>query len=113
MHELAVTQSMFDLVMEEFKKVDAKKVGRINIVVGEMTGVVGDSIQFYFNFLSQGTPAEGALISVQQKPPEARCRKCGKTFKLGDFDWTCSNCRGDELEIIGGNELYLESIEVD
>jgi hydrogenase nickel incorporation protein HypA/HybF len=113
MHELAVTQSMFDLVMKEFKKVNATKVGRINIVVGEMTGIVGDSVQFYFNFLSEGTPAEGALVSVKKKPPKARCRKCGKSFKLENFNWTCSKCQGDELEITGGNELYLESIEVD
>ena len=53
MHELAITQSMFELVLEQAEKAKAKKVDKINLVIGEMTGVVGDCVQFYFNFLSQ------------------------------------------------------------
>ncbi|GAI95109.1 unnamed protein product, partial [marine sediment metagenome] len=55
MHELAITQSMFDLVLEQAKKAGAKKVGKINLVIGGMTGVVGDCVQFYFDFISKGT----------------------------------------------------------
>jgi len=40
MHELAITQSMFDLVLAQAKKAGAKKVGKINLVIGEMTGVL-------------------------------------------------------------------------
>ena len=113
MHELAITQSMFDLVLEEAHKAGAKKVGKINLVIGEMTGVVGESVQFYFNFLSKETIAEKATLTFRMMPPEVKCRDCGKTSKLKEHDWTCPHCQSIRLEIIAGQELFVESIEVE
>jgi len=113
MHELAITQSMLDVVLEQAEKAEAKKVGKINLIIGEMTGVVEECVQFYFNFLSQGTLAEEATLSFTMVPPKARCRDCGETFELKEFDWTCPYCQGNSLEIIAGKELFVESIEVE
>ncbi len=113
MHELAITQSMFDLVLEQARKARAKKVGKINLVIGEMTGVVGDCVQFYFDFISKGTLAEGATLSLAMIPPKARCQGCDKLFDLKEFDWTCPHCGGNSLQIVAGKELFVESIEVE
>ena len=104
---------MFDLVMEHAEKAEAKKVGKINLVIGEMTGVVGECVQFYFPFLSKGTIAEGATLSFTMVPAMARCRDCDKTFELKEFDWTCPYCQGKDLGIAAGEELFVESIEVE
>jgi len=113
MHELAITQSMLDLVLEQAGEIGAKEVGRINLVIGEMCGVVDECVQFYFNFLSKGTIAEGAALSFTMVPTAVRCRGCNKSFELKEFDWTCPYCRGNSLEIIAGKELFVESIEVE
>jgi len=113
MHELAITQSMLDLVLEQAEKVEAKEVGRINLVIGEMTGVVEDCVQFYFNFLSQGTIAEGAALSFKMIPVRAQCQGCNKLFELKGFDWTCPDCGGNSWQIVAGKELFVESIEVE
>ena len=113
MHELAITQSMLDLVLEQTEKAGAKEVGKINLVIGEMTGVVGDCVQFYFDFLSRGTPAEGAALSFTMVPTTARCRVCDRLFELKEFDWTCPYCQSNNMEIVAGKELFVESIEVE
>ncbi|MFC1907783.1 hydrogenase maturation nickel metallochaperone HypA [Chloroflexota bacterium] len=113
MHELAITQSMFDLVLEQAEKAKAKKVEKINLVIGEMTGVIDECIQFYFNFLSQDTIAEGATLGFTMVSTRARCQGCDKLFELKEFDWTCPYCQGNNLEIIAGKELFVESIEVE
>ena len=113
MHELSITQSMFELVLEQAEKAGARKVEKINLVIGEMTGVVGESVEFYFDFLSQGSLAEGATISFKTTPPKAQCRDCGKSFELKEFEWTCPYCQGNDMEIIAGKELFVESIEVE
>ena len=113
MHELAITQSMLEVVLEQAETAGAKEVGKINLVIGEMCGIVEESVQFYFNFLSQGTPAEGAALSFTMVPTMARCRDCGKTFELGEFDWACPYCDQNGLEITAGKELRIESIEVE
>ena len=112
MHELAITQSMLDIVLEQAEKAEAKKVERINLVIGEMTGVVKECVQFYVDFLSKGTIAEGADLSFTMIPSTARCQSCGKQFELKEFDWTCPYCQGQGVEIIAGKELFVESIEV-
>ena len=113
MHELAITQSMLDLVLEQARKVEAREVKRINLVIGEMSGFVGECVQFYFDFISKGTIAERAALSFKTIPTTARCRSCGKLFELKEFDWTCPDCQGNSMEIISGKELFVESIEVE
>jgi len=113
MHELAITQSMLDLVLKQAGEAEAGKVGKISLVIGEMTGVVGRCVQFYFDFLSKGTPAEGAALNFKVIPTTAKCHNCGQEFELGEFDWTCPHCKGNNIEIVGGKELFVESIEVE
>ena len=113
MHELAITQSMFDIVLKQAEQVNAKKINKINLVIGEMTGVVSESVQFYLDFLTKDSMAEGAVVSVKMVPPKAQCRNCNRIFELKEFDWTCPNCKGNSVEVIAGKELFVESIEVD
>jgi len=113
MHELAITQNIFDLTLEQARQAGARRVGKINLVIGEMTGVVSDCVRFYFGFISRGTMAEGATLSFVMVPPKAKCRDCNKLFKLKEFDWTCPHCGGSRLQIVAGEELFVESIEVE
>ena len=113
MHELSITQSMLDLVLEQAEKAGAKEVGRINLVIGEMSGVVEECVEFYFGFLSKGTLAERATLSFTMISPKARCRNCDKLFELKEFDWACPYCQGNNMEIVAGKELLVESIEVE
>ena len=113
MHELAVTQSMLDLVLSEAKRAGAAKVERINLVIGQMSGVVGESVEFYFRLLSEGTIADGAALCFTNTQTQARCRDCGTIFAVEESQWLCPGCRSVSLEITGGNELAVESIEVE
>ena len=113
MHELGITKNMLDLVIDEAEKAEARQVGKITLVIGEMTGVVADSVQFYFDFLSKGTPAEGATLLFTMVPIKAQCRGCSKFFETKELDWICPYCGNNSLEIIAGKELFVESIEVE
>lgn len=113
MHEMAITRSMVDLVLEEAAKSSGSKVTMINIVLGEMSGVVDRCVQFYFDYMSRDTPAEGAELCFCKVANQARCRKCDNVFSPRDIFWSCDKCGSMEIEITAGNELYIESIEVE
>jgi len=113
MHEMAVTQSMVDLVLDEAKKGGASKVKKINLVLGELSGVVGDCVQFYFGLMSKDTIAEGAVISFSTVVPQARCRQCARVFEVKESNWICPECNSINIELVAGNELFVESIEVE
>ncbi|RLC87318.1 MAG: hydrogenase maturation nickel metallochaperone HypA [Chloroflexi bacterium] len=113
MHELAVTQSMLDLALEYAGRAGAQRITRINLVVGELSGIVDDCVQFYFDFVSKGTLAEGAQLAFERQPARLRCRACGHEFTLQDGNWACPVCQAQGGEIIAGREFYMESIEVE
>jgi len=113
MHELSITQSMMDIVLGQAKAAEAKKVTRINIVLGEMSGVVSDCVQFYFDFLKKGNAAEDAVLNFKLVPVELKCRECQTIFNPNGSAWVCPNCHSNGLEVVKGQESYVESIEVE
>jgi hydrogenase nickel incorporation protein HypA/HybF len=112
-HELAITQNILDIVLDEAKKAQADKVTRINLVIGELSGVVSDCVLFYFDFLKKGNAAEEATIDFRAVPVELRCRDCQTDFKpQKDASWACPNCQSTNFDLVSGRECYVESIEV-
>ena len=112
MHEMAVTRSMLDLVLKKAGEAKAGKVVQVDIVLGNMTGVVDNCVQAYFEIMSKDTPAEGAVLSFNNIPARARCRKCDHDFSP-EHHWSCPECQAFDVEITAGKELYIESIEVE
>ena len=113
MHELSITQSIVDVISKKSQEGQVSRITQVNLVIGELSGFVPDCIKFYFDSLSKDTIAEGAVLNFQLIPARLRCRGCSITFSPQDSDWTCPECHSLSLEIIGGRELYIESMEVE
>ena len=113
MHELPITQSMLEIISNKCKEVQASKVTQISLVVGELSGAVPDCIEFYFDSLSKETVAEDAVLDIKSTTAQLRCRTCSTTFSPQNSQWACPKCQSLSIEIVGGRELYIESIEVE
>jgi len=112
MHELSITQNILSIVLEQAKVAKANKITKINLTIGELSGVVNECVQFYFDIISKDTIAAEASLSFERPPTKLRCRNCAATFSPDDLDWTCPNCREQKVEIVSGRQCYVESIEV-
>jgi hydrogenase nickel incorporation protein HypA/HybF len=112
MHELSITQNVLNIAVEHANRAGAQRITAINLVVGQLTGFVDDSIQFYFDMLSPETIAAGAKLVIRRVPAELRCRACGEVFALGDHNWACPKCSALGGEVLRGREFLIESIEV-
>jgi len=113
MHELSVTQSILDIALAHAERAGARRVRRINLAVGALSGIVGESVQFYFDFVGRDTPAEGAELVFRHIPARFRCKACGGEYEPDGSDWTCPLCQELWPEAVGGRELLVESIEVE
>jgi hydrogenase nickel incorporation protein HypA/HybF len=113
LHEFSITQSILSIALEKANTVNASRVSKINLVIGELSGVVDECVQFYFDFLSKDTLAAQANLSFQHRPIQLRCRNCANIFSPDSLDWTCPNCQAQTTEIVSGRECYVESIEVE
>ena len=113
MHEYSITESMLSLAVAKAGEAEASRISRINLVIGELSGVVDECVQFYFDFLSKDTIAAGAGLSFERRPTKLRCRHCEAVFLPGSNGWACPDCRAVQVEIVSGRECYMESIEVE
>jgi hydrogenase nickel incorporation protein HypA/HybF len=113
MHEASITESMLSLALEKAKEAKAKKITSISLVVGELSSVAPDCVQFYFDIISKNTLADGAKLNFETKPTQVRCRRCDIVFTPVDHKWVCPQCHEISVEIASGQECYMESIEVE
>lgn len=114
MHELPATQGMLDVALDAARKAGADRVLAIDLVVGDLTSFVDDSIQFYFDIISRDTPAAGAELRFTREPAEGRCGDCGHAFPVKPpMPRTCPACESLALRVEGGQDFYVDSIEVD
>ncbi len=110
MHELSVTRSVLEIVLSA---AGSAQVRRVDLEIGELTGVVDEYLVRYFALLAQGTVAEGADIRVERRWPEARCLDCGKLWKVRPpLPRCCDTCQG-AVRFSGGDQLEVLRIEVD
>lgn len=109
MHELAITQNIIDIAVSQAQD---RKITGINLVIGELSSVVEDSIRFCFDVISKETPAEGATIAIVRVRAVLRCVSCGHEFGM-ETAGVCPACGKRGGEIAAGKEFYMESIEVE
>ena len=112
MHELSVTESMLGVVLRHAQSNNATKVTAINMVLGDMSTVMEESVRFYFEIIAKDTIAEGAELNFRRTKLIGRCGKCGKEWEVEEYNFLCPACEGDETEIISGREFQVESIEI-
>ena len=104
---------MLQLALEHAERAGARRITRIHLVIGKLAGIVDDSVQFYFDFMSQGTLAEGAQLTFERRPVRWRCWECGQEFEPQDEDWACPACQSPGGDVVAGREFYMDSIEVE
>ncbi len=114
MHELSVSQSILDIVLRHGQQADAQRIVAVNLVIGDLTGFVDESIQFYFDFMARETLADGAILGFKRIAPCVRCYACGAEYVPPNSRvWTCPECDALGGEVIAGREFYVDSIEIE
>lgn len=113
MHELAVTESLLQTASEYAIKNDADRVLSLNLVIGDLSGIVDDSIQFYWDMISENTVCSHAKLNIHRKPAELSCLSCGSHYQLEGELIPCPKCASLQVKVISGDEFLLESIEIE
>ena len=86
MHELSIMQSALSVALDQARQAGASRVHVIRLRIGALSGVVPDALEFAFEALAPGTPAEGAELAIDM------CRRgSGAKRAPGNFSRTiCS-----------------------
>jgi hydrogenase nickel incorporation protein HypA/HybF len=113
MHELAVTESVLEIATRHARQAGAVRVTDIHIVIGRLSSIVDDSVQFYWDFVTENTICAGSKLHFERKPARLVCMDCKKEFSLEDDLIPCPYCSSPYTRVIAGEEFYLDAIEVE
>lgn len=109
MHELSITCNIVELVEQA---AHGRRVSRVTLEIGKLSGVAPGAIAFCFPEVAKGTPVEGASLDIREIAASALCAACGAHFATPSMLTICP-CGSLQFERLGGEELNIKSIELD
>jgi len=113
-HELSITQNLLEIALRHGEQAQATKITDLHLVIGQLSSVVDDSVQFYWDMIAEGTLAEGATLHFTRIPAQLECKECDQIYSLeGNQLDGCPNCESLSVKVIAGKEFQLESIEIE
>lgn len=113
MHERSVAKNLLKIVLDKVDNTgEQNEIKSIRILVGEFTMVQEDLLVSAFYDLSRSTIAENAKIIVTRKPLTGKCSNCKKEFPLNKREFLCPYCKSNMIQIISGDELFVQDIEL-
>jgi hydrogenase nickel incorporation protein HypA/HybF len=110
LHELAIAGSIVEIAS---RQANGRRVTKVQLKVGHLRQVVPSALTFSFELVAQGTPAEGAELEMEEVPAIGSCQGCGAESQLTEFPLRCRACGGYDLRVLEGEELLVESLELE
>jgi hydrogenase nickel incorporation protein HypA/HybF len=110
LHELSIAESVVQIAS---RHANGRRVTRVWLKVGHLRQVVPSALAFGFELVAEGTQVEGAELEMENVPATGVCRDCGTESRLQTFPLQCGACGGLDLELLTGEELYVESLELE
>jgi hydrogenase nickel incorporation protein HypA/HybF len=113
-HELSIVETLIEQVAEEVAAAgQAGQIKRLDLSIGCLSGVNVDSVRFAFEVLAPGTIVADAVLAIDQPRAQGNCQDCGARFETDEFIPLCPECQSSHVRIQGGQDLVLESIELE
>jgi hydrogenase nickel incorporation protein HypA/HybF len=109
MHELGISRNIVAIVSEAAR---GRRVRRVTLEVGKLSGVMPDAIVFCFEAAAQGTAVEGAALEVREIEGRAHCVSCGAEFPVATLLTACA-CGSRRLTHVAGQELNIRTMELE
>jgi hydrogenase nickel incorporation protein HypA/HybF len=110
LHELSIADSVVRIAG---RQADGRRVTKVHVKVGHLRQVVPSALAFGFELVARGTPVEGAELELEEVPAAGVCRACGAESRLPGFPLQCRECGGFDLEVVRGEELLVEYLELE
>jgi hydrogenase nickel incorporation protein HypA/HybF len=110
MHELSIAEAVVAIAE---RHAAGRPVTKVELRVGHLRQVVPSALEFAFQLVAQGTVLDGAELAIEDVPARGRCRDCGAETTLTGFPLACSACGSLDLELLAGEELLVDSLELE
>lgn len=112
MHEFSIVQSLLTMCEKNAADNNAKKVTKIEVKIGKLSGVEPHLLQTAFDTFKEKTICDGAEFCIHVQELVVKCHECGKQSELDKNTFACPHCEG-AVEVLDGEEMYLMRLEME
>lgn len=112
MHEMSLAEGMRSVIEDQARAHGFARVTVVRLEIGRFAGVEKPALEFAFDVVMRGSPAEGARLDIIDLPGRALCYDCETTVDIPDRLSPCPLCGGGRLMPDGGDEMRIKDLEV-
>lgn len=112
MHEMSLAQGILQIVEDTLAHHGGTRASLVKLEVGRLAGVELDALRFCFGVVCASSPAEGAVLEVDEPPGQAWCMRCSETVPLAVVGEPCPACGSYQLQVTGGTGLRVKEIGI-
>jgi len=114
LHELSIALEILDIVEKEARIHGASAVREVSLRVGDLSGVEVEPLTFSFDTVKKERElTRETVLEIDRVPVKIRCLPCGREYYNADHRVLCPQCQGFETQLLQGEELEIEEIEID
>jgi hydrogenase nickel incorporation protein HypA/HybF len=122
LHELALSRAVVETAL---RHAAGRPVRVVRVRVGALRQVVPESLRFNFGIVIRDTCCEGARLELEPIAARLRCAQCRREWDpapppasdtselVSQLSFRCPGCGGSDSDVIAGDELEVESIDVE
>ena len=91
------------IALRHARSAQAKRVTDVYLVIGQLSSIVDDSVQFYWEIISKGTLAEGSRLHFERILTRLNCLDCNHQYSPSEADFSCPACESIRVKVIAGD----------
>jgi len=113
MHEVSVVEEIVEALRGEMKNYPGSRLQSVSLKIGKLRQFVPEMMEFSYGVAINEDPVLGeSKLVIEEIPIRIRCRDCAIEKEVEDYDFHCPICSSANVEMITGNELLLEALEI-
>ena len=113
MHEYSIVQSLIESCEEHAESNDAKKVTKVVVKIGVMSGVEPHLLEEAFHMFKEDTVCDGCEFIMNIQRVKIACNSCEVTSELEKNEYCCPKCESVDIKIIDGEDMFLMQLELE
>jgi hydrogenase nickel incorporation protein HypA/HybF len=114
MHELSIVQALIEEVQKQVEAAGCQgRVVKLRLQIGRFSGVAVEAFRFAFEMTRPGTPLADAELEIEEPAAQCVCQTCARCSPVEELVLACPYCGSPEIRLEGGQDLILESIELE
>jgi hydrogenase nickel incorporation protein HypA/HybF len=121
MHEVSVVSDIVSAILKELERYNASSVEEVTLVIGDMTSLGEEQMQFAYEIVTKDTLLEGSKLIIEKEAVAVECTECGYKGPVNniqsDYDGhsipilSCPEC-GGRVKVTAGQTCSVRNLRI-